>query len=235
MSGFSTENDARRALRDAARSLERLGIGHGRSGNLSMRWHRGGEDGMLLTPSALAYDRTDVDDLVWMPICGDGAAGEPSAAARADGPRRPSSEWRFHHDLYARREDVGAVVHAHSSFCTTLACLPEVQRDGIPAFHYMVAVAGGHDLRCARYATFGSQQLSDNALAALAGRRACLLANHGMIAAGATLDAALATAVDVEALARMYWQALQLGRPSILPADEMQRVLERFGDYRADR
>jgi L-fuculose-phosphate aldolase len=123
-------------------------------------------------------------------------------------------------------------VHTHASHCTTLACLPAVQRGGIPAFHYMVAVAGGHDIRCAPYATFGTQQLSDHALAALAGRSACLLANHGMVAVGATLEAALATAVEVEALARMYWQALQLGEPVVLPDDEMARVLERFADYR---
>ena len=149
-----------------------------------------------------------------------------------DGPRRPSSEWRFHHDLYAHRSDVRAVVHTHATHCTALACLPAVQRDGIPPFHYMVAAAGGRDIRCAPYATFGSQALSDHALAALEGRRACLLAHHGMIATGLTLEAALALAVEVESLARMYAQALQLGGPAVLPDDEMTRVLERFADYR---
>ena len=247
VSPYATENDARRALVDAARSLDRLGINHGKSGNLSVRWHRGGGDGFLVTPSGLAYDRTDPDDMVWLPLPVSPASAaapaapfppsEPSEPSDStfDGMRRPSSEWRFHHDLHAYRPDVGAIVHTHASHCTTLACLPAVQREGIPAFHYMVAAAGGRDIRCAPYATFGSQALSDHALAALAGRTACLLANHGMIAVGATLDEALATAVEVEALARMYWQALQLGAPTILPDDEMDRVLQRFEDYRGGR
>jgi L-fuculose-phosphate aldolase len=235
MSGvpYASENDARCALVQAARSLDRLGINHGKSGNLSLRWHRGGGDGFLVTPSALAYDRTGPDDIVWMPLAPDPDVRETEPVS--DGVRRPSSEWRFHRDLHSHRPDVGAVVHTHASHCTTLACLPAVQREGIPAFHYMVAVAGGADIRCAPYATFGTQALSDHVLAALAGRSACLMANHGMIAVGATLDEALATAVEVEALARMYWQALQLGPPAILPDDEMARVLQRFDDYRSGR
>jgi len=134
--------------------------------------------------------------------------------------------------VYAAREDAQAIVHTHASFCTTLGCTPRVQREGIPAFHYMVAAAGGHDIRCAPYATFGTQQLSDHAVAALASRRACLLAHHGMIALGASLDAALALAVEVESLARTYWQALQLGEPGLLDGAEMARVLARFADYR---
>jgi L-fuculose-phosphate aldolase len=245
MIGHDTENDARRALRDAARSLERLGINQGASGNLSVRWHRGGADGLLITPSALPYDRMAVDDIVWIPIAhavDDGGIAAPGRAADADtagppvdGGRRPSSEWRLHRDLHARRDDVLAVVHTHAVHCAALACLPGVQRHGIPAFHYMVAVAGGADIRCAAYATFGSQQLSDHAVAALAGRSACLLAHHGMVAVGATLEAALATAVEVEALARMYGQALQIGRPALLADDEMEGVLARFADYRAAR
>ena len=119
------------------------------------------------------------------------------------------------------------MVHCHSSFATSLACL----RRGIPAFHYEVAFAGGADIRCADYATFGTQELSDNALAALEGRKACLLANHGTLAFGPTLDAAFSLAEKVEALARMYWQALQVGEPVLLDAAEMERVLERFKDY----
>jgi L-fuculose-phosphate aldolase len=233
--GYASENEARRALCEAARSLDRLAINHGTSGNVSLRWHRGASDGFLVTPSGLPYDRMDADDIVWMalgaPLPPD-TTPDPEAMPVHDGIRRPSSEWRFHRDLHAHRDDIGAVVHTHASHCTTLACLPAVQRDGIPAFHYMIAVAGGHDIRCAPYATFGTQGLSDHALAALAGRTACLLANHGMIAVGPTLEAALATAVEVEALARMYWQALQLGEPVVLPDDEMARVLERFEDYR---
>jgi len=221
------EDAVRLALVDAARSLSGLGLNHGSAGNLSVRWHRGGADGLLITPSALPYDRCTIDDVVWMPLVPD-RSGDP----RPDGRRRPSSEWRFHHDLYARRDDVDAVVHTHAPHCTALACLPSVQRDGLPAFHYMVAAAGGADIRCAPYATFGTQALSDHALAALRGRRACLLAHHGMIAVGATLEAALALAVELEWLARTYALALSLGGPATLPADEMARVVERFRDYR---
>ena len=125
------------------------------------------------------------------------------------------------------RPEVGAIVHTHSPFATTLACLDR----GIPAFHYMVAIAGGSDIRCAPYATFGTQALSDHAVAALAGRRACLLAHHGMIATGPSLQGALALAVEVETLAEMYWRALQVGEPRLLPDDEMHVVLEKFATY----
>ena len=146
----------------------------------------------------------------------------------AHGDRLPSSEWRFHRDLYRAREEFRAIVHAHAPFATTLACL----RRGIPAFHYMVAMAGGRDIRCAPYATFGSAELAAHAVAAMAGRRACLLANHGMIAAGADLASALALAVEVEGLAEMYWRALQLGEPVILSDAEMDTVVaEKFRSY----
>jgi len=143
------------------------------------------------------------------------------------GSRLPSSEWRFHRDIYAARAEVGAVVHAHSPFATALACLGR----NIPAFHYMIAVAGGSDIRCAPYATFGTQELSDGALRALEGRKACLLANHGMIAAGGTLADALALAVEVEGLAEQYCRALQIGEPRVLPDLEMAVVLEKFRTY----
>lgn len=230
-----TEDDARRALLEAARSMTGLGLNHGSAGNVSVRWHRGGADGMLVTPSALPYERCTPDDVVWMPLAAPlavpGTAGF-DAGPRSDGRRRPSSEWRFHHDLYTRRADVNAVVHAHAPHSAALACLPAVQRDGIPAFHYMVAAAGGADVRCAPYATFGTQALSDHALAALDGRRACLLAHHGLIAVGATLEAALALAVELEWLARTYAIALTLGGPARLDETEMATVLGRFADYR---
>ena len=145
----------------------------------------------------------------------------------ARGALLPSSEWRFHRDIYAARADAHAIVHTHAPFATSLACLHR----GIPPFHYMVAVAGGTDIRCAPYATFGTQALSDHAVAALAGRRACLLANHGMIAVGASLERALALAVEVETLAEMYWRALQIGEPVLLPDAEMDVVLEKFATY----
>jgi len=207
-----------RALRTrivrTARAMNALGINRGKSGNVSARV----EGGFLVTPSALPYDETAPQDIVF--VDGEG---------KAIGTRVPSSEWRFHRDIYAERADANAIVHTHAPFATTLACLDRA----IPAFHYMVAVAGGDDVRCAPYATFGTQALSDHAVRALDGRRACLLAHHGMIALGAALDAALALAVEVETLAEMYWRTLAIGEPTLLSADEMTAVVAKFDRYRS--
>ena len=146
---------------------------------------------------------------------------------KAGGTRLPSSEWRFHRDIYRTRADANAIVHTHAPFATTLAC----HSRNIPAFHYMVAVAGGRDVRCAPYATFGSQALSDHVLAALEGRRACLLAHHGMIAVGASLPQTLALAVEIETLAEIYWRALSIGEPPVLSDAEMDLVLQKFATY----
>jgi L-fuculose-phosphate aldolase len=189
-----------------------VGLNRGTSGNVSARI----AGGFLVTPSGLAYETTRPEDIV--AVAQDGTAR---------GSRRPSSEWRFHRDIYAARLEVAAIVHAHSPFATTLACLGR----GIPAFHYMIAVGGGSDIRCAPYATFGTQELSDHALRALEDRRACLLANHGMIAVGGSLAEALALAIEVEALAEQYWRALQIGEPNLLPEAEMAVVLEKFRTY----
>jgi L-fuculose-phosphate aldolase len=209
----------REAVIATAREMNALGINRGKSGNVSARWHDGKFDGYLITPSGMAYASISPADIVAMPIAGG------TDAPRAG--RRPSSEWRFHCDIYRARDDAGAIVHTHAPFATSLACL----RRGIPAFHYMVAVAGGDDIRCAPYATFGTQALSDHAVAALEGRRACLLANHGMIAIGASLAAALALAVEVETLAQMYSHAQQLGEPVLLSPAEMEIVVARFRSY----
>lgn len=202
----------RRDLIEAARRMNALGINQGTSGNLSVR----AGAGLLVTPSGVGYDEMTPADLVEMDF--DGAW-----RCAAEG-RRPSSEWRFHRDILRARPDLAAVVHAHPTYATALACL----RRDIPAFHYMVAVAGGSSIRCAAYATFGTEALSQAALAALDGRRACLLANHGMIACGKDLAAALALAVEVETLAAQYCQALQVGSPKLLSAAEMKRVLAKF-------
>jgi len=202
----------RRELIDTCLAMNRLGINQGKAGNASVRV----PEGLLITPSGLAYDRMKSDDIVTI-----------DSEGRARGAGTPSSEWRFHFDIMKSREDVSAVLHAHPPFCTALACLGME----IPAFHYMVAVEGGDSIRCAPYATFGTQALSDNALRALDGRRACLLANHGMICVAGGTGAALDLAVEVEALAQQYWRALQIGTPSILPSDEMQTVREKFRTY----
>ncbi len=206
------------ALREAvvavARRLNELGINQGTSGNVSAR---AGER-ILITPTGLPYDAMTPADIVAFGL--DGAH---------EGGLLPSSEWRIHRDILAARPDAGAVVHAHSPFCTALAA----HRRGIPPFHYMVAKAGGSRIECAAYATYGTQVLSDNVLAALGGRRACLMANHGMVALGADPAAALALAIEVEALAAQYLRALTLGEPALLSEDEMLRVLEKFETYGA--
>lgn len=211
-----TERDLRESVIATARAMNALGINRGKSGNVSARWHRDAFDGFLVTPSGLPYDETTPDDIVAVALDG-----------TARGVRAPSSEWRFHRDIYASRPEIEAIVHTHAPFATTLACLHRA----IPPFHYMVAIAGGADIRCAPYATFGTQELSDNALAALEGRRACLLAHHGMIAAAGSLAEALAIAAEVEHLAEVYWRALQIGEPTLLSDAEMARVIEKFRTY----
>ncbi|MBL8519827.1 MAG: L-fuculose-phosphate aldolase [Betaproteobacteria bacterium] len=198
-------------LRTAIR-MNAAGINQGKSGNVSART----AVGFLITPTGIPYEDTRREDIVPMALDG-----------THTGPVRPSSEWRFHRDLYVARPEVQAIVHTHAVHCTALA----VHGRGIPAFHYMVAIAGGADIRCAPYATFGTQELSDHALAALEDRKACLLAHHGMIAVGRDLDQALAIAVEVEVLARTYLAALAVAEPPLLPADEMARVIEKFATY----
>ncbi|HVF65734.1 MAG TPA: class II aldolase/adducin family protein [Casimicrobiaceae bacterium] len=212
----SNEATLRARIVATALAMNAAGINRGKSGNVSARLRNDAFDGFLVTPSGLAYDRTTADDIVAVAATGD-----------TFGKRKPSSEWRFHRDIYAARGDVAAIVHTHAPFATTLACLDR----SIPAFHYMIAVAGGPDVRCAPYATFGTQALSDHAVEALSGRNACLLSHHGMIAAGRDLDAALALAVEVETLAEMYWRALQIGEPTTLSEAEMAVVLEKFASY----
>ena len=213
------EQTLRAAVVATAREMNALGINRGKSGNVSARWRGTAFDGYLITPTGMPYADTMPADIVAMALGAEADAGR--------GQRLPSSEWRFHRDIYRARDDVHAIVHTHAPFATSLACLHRA----IPSFHYMVAIAGGKDIRCAPYATFGTQALSDHALAALDGRKACLLANHGMIAVGGSLAATLALAVEVETLAEMYWRALQVGEPVLLAEGEMAVVLEKFGRY----
>lgn len=204
----------------AARRMTAAGLNKGTAGNLSVRCVDQGEAGYLITPTGMAYDTLTPEDIVFMRLDG--------AHAGLHGNRRkPSSEWRFHRDLYAARPEAGAVLHAHSPFAVSLACL----RRDIPPFHYMIARFGGDTLRCSAYATFGTQELSDAALAALEGRTACLLANHGMLVHGRDLDQALDLGVELECLCEQYWRACQLGAPVLLDATEMATVLEKFAGY----
>lgn len=203
-----------RRIVDTCLAMNVSGINQGKSGNVSARFG----DAMLVTPSGVSYDALKPMDIVLL-----GLDGSPIE----EGQLLPSSEWRMHADIYRARPEARAIVHAHPTFCTALAC----QRVGIPAFHYMVAVAGGTDIRCSDYATFGTQALSDTMVAALQDRKACILANHGMICFEATLDKALGLAIEVEGLARQYHHARQLGEPVILSDAEMAEVLEKFKTY----
>lgn len=202
-----------------ARAMNASGINRGAAGNVSARH----EDGFLITPTGMPYDECEPDDMVKVGI---GGMKSPEAG-KATGRRLPSSEWRFHHDIYAARPEAGAIIHCHSPFATALAC----HSIEIPPFHYMIARFGGDTLRCASYATFGTQALSDAILVALQGRCACLMAHHGMVAFGGNLKEALALAIELESLCEQYWRVLQLGQPQLLAADEMQRVLEKFKNY----
>ncbi len=202
----------RRQLIETALAMNASGINKGRSGNLSVRT----EDGCLITPSAVHYSDLSPGDIVAMNLDG-----------KWQDSVKPSSEWRFHRDLYRHREDAQAIVHAHPVYCATLACMGR----SIPAVHYMVAAAGGGDIRCAAYATFGTQELSDYVLMAMTGRKACLMANHGLLCLEQDLPRALALAVEVEQLAQMYYQCLLAGEPVILDEEEMGRVLEKFKSY----
>jgi L-fuculose-phosphate aldolase len=206
------EGALRPSIVDACRQMNALGINQGTSGNISVRWR----DGLLITPSGLPYERMTPKDIVPMKLDGS-----------YEHALNPSSEWRFHCDIMKARDDIGAIVHAHPIYATAFA----ICRKEIPAVHYMIAAAGGPTIRCGGYASYGTAELSDIAVAALEGRNACLLANHGMIATGADLDKAMWLAVEVETLCRQYAAALQIGTPHILSDDEIARTVEKFRDY----
>ena len=212
--------DLRQQLITAARGMEPARLNRGTSGNLSVRAVENGAAGFLITPSGMPYATLNPEDIVFMRHDG-----------HSSGLREPSSEWRIHRDIYAARPEAQAILHAHSPFATSLACL----RRGIPPFHYMIARFGGDTLRCADYATFGTQALSDATIAALQDRSGCLLANHGMLVFGRDPAHALALAVELEELCEQYWRASQLGAPVLLDSAEMARVQEKFASYGVQR
>jgi L-fuculose-phosphate aldolase len=208
----STDAIIRRNIVEVARKLVDLGLNRSSSGNIGVRQ----DESFLVTPSGVLAEEMKPSDMVKMDFSGE-----------VQGVGKASSEWRFHRDILVARSEIGAVIHTHSQYATSLSCL----NLEIPAFHYMIAVAGGCNIRCAPYALFGSQSLSDLALQALENRKACLLGNHGLIALGKDLTEALAVAVEVESLCEQYWIALQLGEPNILTDNQMSEVLEKFKDY----
>ena len=208
----TSDREKRQSIIDACRSMNALGINQGTSGNISLRHGAG----LLITPTSVPYEAMQPEQIVFMAMDG---SHDPA--------QRPSSEWRFHLDILKARPEVNAVVHAHPPYSTILA----IQGLAIPPIHYMIAVAGGDTIRCAPYATFGTQELSEHAVRALEDRSACLLEHHGMIAVGPTLEKAMWLAVEVEALARQYHGCLQIGTPRLLSAEEIKNVLGRIAGY----
>ncbi len=209
------ERKLRAAIVEKARWMNSSGLNQGTSGNISARYG----DSILITPSGIPYDHMQPDMIATMPVNGKYGAWS--------GPNRPSSEWRFHLDIARARPDVGSVVHTHSTFATAVA----ITRQSIPAVHYMMAAFGGMEIRCAEYATFGTREQSANALHALEGCAACLLANHGMIATGNDLDRAMWLAVETETIAKQFYYARMLGDPVVLGEPEIEDTKRAFANY----
>ena len=206
------ERTLRQSIIDACLAMNRSGFNQGTSGNISARF----DDGLLITPSGRAYESLDVEDIVALRFDG-----------TTDDPHTPSSEWRIHRDILAARPDVGAVVHAHPPHATALA----INRMEIPPIHYMIVVGGGGSVRVADYALYGTAALSEKVLSAMVDRTACLMANHGMVATGPTVERALWVAQEIENLARQYILALQVGEPTHLTEDEVAASLGKLSGY----
>jgi L-fuculose-phosphate aldolase len=209
------ERDLRQSIIDNCRWMNASGLNQGTSGNISARYG----DHMLITPSATAYEDLTPEMIAALPIDGTYGAWE--------GPLKPSTEWRFHLDIMKNRPEVGAIVHTHALFSTVLG----IARRDIPACHYMIAAFGGNTVRCAEYATYGTKELSQNAMKALEGRSACLLANHGMIATGPTLAKAMWAAVELETIAKQYYYAQALGSMAILDEAQIADTQKGFATY----
>ncbi|MGH7121196.1 MAG: class II aldolase/adducin family protein [Acetobacteraceae bacterium] len=207
--------EARRSLVEACRSMNKLGINQGTSGNISLRR----DAKMLISPSAVPYDEMQPEQIAALPLEGNHGAYE--------GPLKPSTEWRFHYDIMRSRPEVNAVVHCHPTFATTLA----IAHKGIPACHYLIAAFGGTDVRCSGYATFGTKELANEALKALEGRNACLLANHGIVVCAATLPKAMWLAVELETIARQYYHSLLIGGPCLLSDAAIADTARKFETY----
>ena len=214
--GAMSEAQARDAVVAAVRRLDALGMNRGSTGNASHRWARDGSDGMLITPTGMGADELQPADLVWVGVDG-----------RVQGAWQPSSEWHFHLAVYRARPDLHAVLHTHSTHAAALACL----RYELPAFHYMVAVAGGDSVPCVPYHLFGTEALSQAVSGAMQHRDACLMANHGLVAAGATMAKAMRLVQEIESLCEVYLKALAVGEPALLSREQMVEVIARFRDY----
>ncbi len=212
--------EAQKQIIDVTQGLCKDRLITGTSGNISCRF----EDGFLITPSAIDYSELTPEMIVFVKM------DRESSNEINKTQFKPSSEWRIHRDLYTSNQTANAVIHTHSTYCTTLAC----SHREIPAFHYMVAVAGGKRIPCAKYATFGSQKLSENILSAIDGYKACLMANHGAVFTGGNLKSAADLATEIEMLAKQYCELLKIGGLNIIDDKEMEKVINQFNSYKAN-
>ena len=211
-----------REIISISQEMNKKGINQGSSGNISVRY----EDGMLITPSSISYEELTINNIVYMDF--NGSIKNLSNRSHQNEPNRPSSEWNLHAEILKTKSEVNAVMHCHSIYATAIAC----HQKGIPSFHYMTAICGGEDIRCGKYATFGTENLALNAIEALEKRSACLLANHGQLTIGDSLEEAFLLSIEVETLAKIYIKSFQLGNPFILSPIEMNNVLKKFREIK---
>ena len=211
--------DLRNQIIEYSLKLNSTNLSPLRSGNISLRAKKDNKDGYLITPSGKKYETLKPEDIVFMGL---------NEEEKNDTGNNPSSEWRFHRDIYVNKNDAQAIVHAHSPHATAVSS----HGKPIPPFHYMIALVGGEDIKCADYATFGTEELSNNIINALENRSACLMSNHGQVAFGKNLDQAFELAQEVENICHQYTIALKLGKPKILSFEEMKKVLDKAKNYK---
>ena len=211
--------DQRNQIIEYSLKLNSTNLSPLRSGNISLRAKEDNKDGYLITPSGKKYETLKTEDIVFMGL---------NEEEKNDPDNNPSSEWRFHRDIYVNKNDAQAIVHAHSPHATAVSS----HGKSIPPFHYMIALAGGEDIKCADYATFGTEELSKNVIKALENRSACLMSNHGQVAFGKNLEQAFELAQEIENICHQYTIALKLGEPKILSFEEMKKVLEKAKNYK---
>ena len=215
--------DYRKQIIEFSLKLNSTNLSPLRSGNISIRINEDDKDGYLITPSGKKYENLKPEDIVFMPL-------NKKNESLDEKDKNPSSEWRFHHDIYKNKKEAKAIVHAHSPNATAVSS----HGKPVPPFHYMVALAGGEDIKCANYATFGTKELSNNVIKSLENRKACLMSNHGQVAFGNNLEEAFELALEIENICHQYVIALKIGDPKILSFEEMKKVLEKAKNYKKE-
>ncbi len=213
----------KRELIKYAKKLNNSNLSPLRSGNISVRYNSDNKFGFLITPSGVKYNNLKESQIVFLEM--DESLNDRKIQKEK---LNPSSEWRFHQDIYLNKPDAFAIVHAHSPHATAVSA----HGKDIPAFHYMIALAGGNDIKCAKYATFGTKELSQNIIKALDDRKGCLMSNHGQVAFGKNLDQAFELAQEIENICHQYINTIKLGNPKILSFEEMNKILEKTKNYK---